>query len=169
MGGGSGRVTTKPASAHHRLRQSRSWAHAQSVGNTALFSVEQLNSGPQHTRKSFQAPELQGGPGQDQQRKQSSSLIIWGLRGTIPGKKDLNTGGDQQLQTNKQTSKALTYRRPGARRRLSLISCSAALRRPHPEHSRRHTGIREPVQKRQCGRMLESWGYDMGGGGHDSR
>lgn len=74
------RVTTKPVSAHHRLQQSQSWAHAKSVGNTALFCVERLSSGPQHTRKSLQAPELQRGPGQDQQRTQSSSLITWRRR-----------------------------------------------------------------------------------------
>lgn len=48
------------------------------------------------------------------------------------------------------------------------MSLPAVLERPHPEHSRRHTGIRELVQKRQCGRMWESWGDDMGGGGQDS-
>lgn len=48
----------QPTTAYCRARAG---PHAQSVGNTALFSVECLSSAPQHTRKSFQAPELQGG------------------------------------------------------------------------------------------------------------
>ena len=39
----------------------------------------------------------------------------------------------------------------------------AALGGPHPEHSRRQTGIWEPVQERQCGRVWGSWGDDMVG------
>lgn len=37
-------------------------------------------------------------------------------------------------------------------------------RKATPRASRRHTGNREPVQRRQCRRLWESWGYDTGGG-----
>lgn len=151
------RVTTKPASAHHRLRQSQSWARAKGVGNAALFSVEPLGSGPQHAYKSFQAPELQGvgGGGRPRSTRKTQLFANHGAGGGECQQFQGERSEHQQRpaaakQTNKQISKDLMYRGPAARRRLGLISLYAALERPHPEHSRRQTGIREPVQKRQC-------------------